>query len=54
MFKDKKILVFNHGNHHRDLTYIDDIVRGILLVIFKKQVKLYQTFNIGNGKPPHL
>ena len=54
ILENKKILVFNHGNHHRDLTYIDDIVRGILLVIFKKQVKLYQTFNIGNGKPIKL
>ena len=27
------IKVFNHGKHHRDLTYIDDIVEGIIRVL---------------------
>ena len=27
----KPIQVFNYGNHHRDFTYIDDIVSGVIL-----------------------
>ena len=26
----KKIKIFNYGNHSRDFTYVDDIVRGII------------------------
>ena len=31
ILEDKKINVFNEGNHTRDFTYVDDIVEGILL-----------------------
>jgi UDP-glucuronate 4-epimerase len=31
VIEGKPIKVFNHGNHSRDFTYIDDIVKGILL-----------------------
>ncbi|MDF1693428.1 MAG: NAD-dependent epimerase/dehydratase family protein [Zhongshania sp.] len=34
--------VYNYGNHSRDFTFIDDIVRGVLAV----------TDHIPNGKPP--
>ena len=37
--KTKKIEIFNHGNHARDFTYIDDIVNGIYLLIKKKYPK---------------
>ena len=30
IFEDKPIPVFNHGNHTRDFTYIDDIVEGVI------------------------
>lgn len=30
IFEGKPIPVFNHGNHTRDFTYIDDIVEGII------------------------
>ena len=30
---EKKIQVFNNGNHSRDFTYIDDIVNGVIKVI---------------------
>ena len=36
----KTIEIFNHGNHYRDFTYIDDIISGILLTIFKKSKKI--------------
>jgi len=32
ILKNKKIEVYNYGNHIRDFTYIDDIVNGIILV----------------------
>ncbi len=31
----EKIKVFNHGNHLRDFTYIDDIVEGVIRVLDK-------------------
>ena len=30
IMEDEPIKVFNHGNHRRDFTYIDDIVEGII------------------------
>lgn len=30
ILEDKSIPVFNHGNHTRDFTYIDDIVEGVI------------------------
>ena len=33
IIEDEPIDVFNHGNHTRDFTYIDDIVEGIRLVM---------------------
>jgi len=32
MLKGEPINLFNNGNHSRDFTYIDDIVKGVLLV----------------------
>ena len=31
ILNEKPIQVFNYGNHHRDFTYIDDIVSGVIL-----------------------
>ena len=35
MMSGHKIKVFNHGNHLRDFTYIDDIVEGIIRILDK-------------------
>ena len=35
ILKNKKIEVFNYGNHKRDFTYIDDVVKSIYLLINK-------------------
>ena len=35
IIKNKKIYVYNFGNHSRDFTYIDDIVNGIILALKK-------------------
>jgi UDP-glucuronate 4-epimerase len=47
--------IYNHGNHSRDFSYIDDTVRSICLLIknFKK-LKQYQLFDIGKGKTDSL
>jgi UDP-glucuronate 4-epimerase len=48
----ERIDVFNHGNHRRDFTYIDDIVEGVIRVLDGPQgCKIY---NIGNGSPINL
>ena len=33
IMKGEPIKVFNHGNHRRDFTYIDDIVEGVIRVL---------------------
>jgi UDP-glucuronate 4-epimerase len=35
ILNDEPIQVFNYGNHHRDFTYIDDIVNGVILSLDK-------------------
>ncbi len=50
IIKKKRIDVFNKGNHHRDFTYIDDIVDGILKACFKKKKHNYRIYNLGSGK----
>jgi UDP-glucuronate 4-epimerase len=66
----KIIRVFNHGNHQRDFTYIDDVVSGVVAVCSnepsadvgtqgaRKNVAGNQApfgiYNIGNGKPVKL
>lgn len=54
---NKPIEVYNNGNMQRDFTYIDDIIKAILLLIPKSpQPNIsettpapYSLFNIGNG-----
>ena len=49
----KKILagepieVYNHGDHERDFTYIDDVVPGVLLAL--DRVNGYDVWNLGNN-----
>tara|TARA_B110000008_G_C16963580_1_gene561132 strand:+ start:44 stop:1057 length:1014 start_codon:yes stop_codon:yes gene_type:complete len=66
----EKIQIFNHGNHRRDFTYIDDIVNGIIRVLDKPaQVDEswtgdkpnastssapWRIYNIGNNSPVNL
>lgn len=53
---NKKIDLFNNGNHYRDFTYIDDIVDGIVGIIeTPSQDKIpFNVFNIGSNKPKYL
>lgn len=48
----RKFYLNNHGNHLRDFTYINDIVRFIELIKFKK--KNHEIFNLCSNKPIHL
>ena len=70
IINDRSIDVYNHGNHSRDFTYIDDITDGVLNVLDKpseidiswdpKEPLLssssvpWRIYNIGNGKPVDL
>lgn len=64
LIKGEKIQIFNYGNCKRDFTYIDDIVKGVRLVMQappKKKigedglpVPPYRIYNIGNNRPENL
>lgn len=65
----KPIDVFNHGNHRRDFTYIDDIIAGVELALAKipephpdaapedpgrSRSAPFRVYNIGNNRPVEL
>jgi len=54
--KNKKVDLYNYGNHVRDFTYIDDIVNRIEKLLDKppKGKIPNAIYNIGNGKPKRL
>lgn len=61
IIEKKKINIFNHGNHARDFTFIDDIVQGIYnLIVLKKKISYknkkipYAIFNLAKGNKVKL
>ena len=56
--KNKKIDVYNYGNHKRSFTYIDDIIFNINKIILhsKKNIKIKDSkvYNIGNPQTVNL
>lgn len=70
ILSDKPIQVFNHGNHRRDFTYIDDIVEGVIRVLDRPapanpewngnhpdpgtSQAPWRVYNIGNNRPVNL
>jgi UDP-glucuronate 4-epimerase len=70
ILEEKYIDVFNHGNHTRDFTYIDDIVNGVIKTLDNPATKNvdwksdvpdpatshapWRIYNIGNNKPVKL
>lgn len=64
LIKGETIEIFNYGNCKRDFTYIDDIVEGIIKVMYKAPSKKdgedglpippYKIYNIGNNHPENL
>jgi UDP-glucuronate 4-epimerase len=70
ILSNEKIKVFNHGQHRRDFTYIDDIVEGIIHTLDSPATHNsdwdsekpdpgtsdapWRVYNIGNNKPVEL
>jgi len=70
MLEDRPIDIYNHGDMHRDFTYVDDLVRGIRLLIDAvperpadgvvpegdslSPVAPYRVVNIGNSEKVRL
>ena len=64
LVKGEKIQIFNFGNCKRDFTYVDDIVKGVKLVMQNAPEKKtgedglpippYRVYNIGNNNPENL
>jgi UDP-glucuronate 4-epimerase len=70
ILKGEPIKVFNHGNHRRDFTYIDDIVEGVMRVLDRPAKSNsswdgnnpdpgtskapWRIYNIGNNSPINL
>ena len=64
LIRGETIEIFNYGNCKRDFTYVDDIVKGIVLVMNKAPEKKrgedglpippYAVYNIGNNNPENL
>jgi UDP-glucuronate 4-epimerase len=52
ILENKPIQVFNNGKMLRNFTYIDDIVDGIIKVLYTP--KSYEIYNIGNNKAENL
>lgn len=70
ILSNEKIQVYNHGNHRRDFTYIDDIIEGIIRVLKQparsnhawrdsgkdngSSFAPWRLYNIGNSEPVEL
>lgn len=64
LIKGEKIQIFNYGHCKRDFTYVDDIVEGIIRVMYQAPEKRvgvdglpippYKVYNIGNNHPENL
>lgn len=68
--KGETIKVYNHGNHRRDFTYIDDIVEGVIRILDRPappnpewssdnpdpgtSKAPWRLYNIGNNRPVNL
>tara|TARA_B100001093_G_C26850807_1_gene1025061 strand:- start:2977 stop:3948 length:972 start_codon:yes stop_codon:yes gene_type:complete len=56
IFENKKIHLYNNGNHIRDFTYIDDLISMIIKIINKPPNKKipFEIFNMANSQPTKL
>ncbi len=52
----KKVNLFNNGNHVRDYTYIDDVVKSVEKIMMKKPDKKvpYSVYNVASSRPKKL
>ena len=64
LLRGETIEIFNYGNCKRDFTYVDDIVEGVIRVMWRAPEKKtgedglpippYAVYNIGNNAPENL
>jgi UDP-glucuronate 4-epimerase len=56
ILNNNPIKLFGKGKLFRDFTYIDDIVQGILQVLFEEPINKsnYKIYNLGFGKPVQI
>jgi UDP-glucuronate 4-epimerase len=57
IMEDRVIDVYNYGKMSRDFTYIDDIIEGVIRVLFappSEKTPPYRLYNIGNHQPVEL
>jgi UDP-glucuronate 4-epimerase len=52
-FSKNRFYLNNRGEHHRDFTYINDVV-SIMLKLSKKKILGHEVFNICSNNPVHL
>jgi len=52
IFRGKEVPLYNNGQMHRDWTYVDDIVQGIVASVDRPLG--YEVINLGRGKPTLL
>jgi UDP-glucuronate 4-epimerase len=52
IFNGKEVPLYNNGQMHRDWTYVDDIVQGLLAAADRPLG--YEVINLGRGKPTLL
>jgi len=52
IFTGCEVPLYNHGNMHRDWTYVDDIVSGLVAAVDHPMG--YEILNLGRGEPVHL
>tara|TARA_B100001540_G_scaffold315004_1_gene341168 strand:+ start:3992 stop:4957 length:966 start_codon:yes stop_codon:yes gene_type:complete len=53
---NKPFPVYNHGNHYRDFTYIDDVINLIYPILLNKNKlkKNHSVFNVCSGRSIHI
>ena len=54
IYENKKIELYNNGNHIRDFTYISDVVEAILKILNLNNKKKFDIFNISSSNPQPL
>ena len=58
ILRNKKIEIFNYGNHMRDFTYIADAVDIVINILkyfnSKKNKGIYEVYNVGTNQPIKL
>jgi len=56
IFDNKKIDLFNRGNHVRDFTYVEDVANILykLVTLVPKKKSYFRTLNIASSKPINL